>query len=174
MIINKKILLSFLLVMLWCSVIFIMSSMNTNESNDKSKSTINMVIETTIDTTNDLGITDKHPNENQMQQIIENLNKPVRKAAHASEFCVLAILIYLCLKNYNLKTYKIALLSILFSFIYACSDEYHQLFVQGRTGQVIDVVIDTCGAIFGVTIVWLICYIKERPNGKKKKIQILS
>ncbi len=73
-------------------IIFIMSSMDTNESNGSSKQVINNVVEKTFETTNGLGITDKHLNE-KMKQIIENLNKPLRMSAHASEYFIFIILI---------------------------------------------------------------------------------
>ena len=150
-----------------------MSSMNTNESNDKSKSTINKVVEATVETTNDLGITDKHPSENKMKQVIEKLNGPLRKVAHASEFCILGILVYTCLKAFNIKKYKIILFSILLSFIYACTDEFHQSFVQGRTSQFTDVLIDTAGAVIGVLFINFIFYLinkKKHPELKDDKI----
>lgn len=47
-------------------------------------------------------------------------------------------------------------MSILFSFLYACTDELHQIFVPGRSAQFRDVLIDTLGASFGATITYLI------------------
>ncbi len=46
--------------------------------------------------------------------------------------------------------------SVLFCFFYACSDEIHQLFVSARSGRVLDVFIDTCGACLGNGIVLLL------------------
>ena len=48
--------------------------------------------------------------------------------------------------------YKSILLSIGISFLYACSDEIHQLFVPGRSGNILDVLIDTVGASVGVLV----------------------
>ena len=169
MLINKKTILSIILVILWACLIFVMSSMKSNESNNKSKSTINKVVEATVETTNDLGITDKHPSENKMKQVIEKLNGPLRKVAHASEFCILGILVYMCLKAFNIKKYKIILFSILLSFIYACTDEFHQSFVQGRTSQFTDVLIDTAGAVIGVILISFIFYLKDKRHNLKVK-----
>jgi VanZ family protein len=36
------------------------------------------------------------------------------------------------------------------------SDEFHQLFIVGRSGQIKDVFIDTFGAIFVVFIIYLV------------------
>lgn len=48
------------------------------------------------------------------------------------------------------------IMSILLSFLYACTDELHQIFVPGRSAQFRDILIDTLGASFGATITYLI------------------
>ena len=93
-----KTLMSWILVILWAGLIFFMSSMDTNESNGKSKTIINDVVEKSVETTNGLGITDKHPSKNKMDQAIEKLNYPLRKAAHASEYFIFTILIIIAYK----------------------------------------------------------------------------
>ena len=140
---NKTI--SWIIVLIWAIVIFIMSSMNTNESNNSSKHVINNVVEKTVETTNGLGITDKHPTENKMDQVIEKLNYPLRKAAHASEYFIFTILILIALKNSGVKGNKRFIIALVICFIYACTDEYHQTFVNGRTGQFSNTLIDTFG-----------------------------
>lgn len=79
-------------------VIFIMSSMDINESNGKSKTIINGVVGKSVETTNGLGITDKHPSKYKIQQVIEKWNYPLRKVAHASEYFVFTVLILVALK----------------------------------------------------------------------------
>lgn len=141
---NKKI-VSWIFVILWAGLIFFMSSMDTNESNGKSKTIINDVVERSVETTNGLGITDKHPTENKMNQVIEKLNYPLRKAAHASEYFIFTILILIALKNSGVKENKKFIIALVICFVYACTDEYHQTFVNGRTGQFSDTLIDTFG-----------------------------
>lgn len=48
---NKRIIISWLLVLIWTTLIFCMSSMDTNESNTKSKGTLNEIVEKTSETT---------------------------------------------------------------------------------------------------------------------------
>ncbi len=68
----------------------------------------------------------------------------VRKCAHFLEYMILAILYFNVAKLYFDK--KIVIIStIVFVFVYACSDEFHQLFVLGREGAFRDVLIDTFG-----------------------------
>lgn len=164
------------MVLSWMGLIFYLSSMNTNESNTKSKNTINQVIETTVNTTNNIGITDKHPTETKKQVLTELLNKPLRKVAHASVYFVLAILLMytLLITNHNQhkKLLLTMILSILICFLYAITDEYHQTFVKGRTGQFSDVLIDTIGASIASSLAAL-TYVKIRRKRRKnaKKFQ---
>mgnify|MGYP003309055667 FL=1 len=62
------------------------------------------------------------------------------------------------------------LYSIIICFIYACTDEIHQLYVVGRTGQFIDVLIDTIGALLGC----LVFYIGSKIINKNRKRKINS
>ena len=63
--------------------------------------------------------------------------------------------------------YRSYLLSIVVSFVYACSDEFHQLYVVGRTGQFIDIVIDMIGVLFGVLVFYIYeLLVKVRILGK--------
>lgn len=60
-------------------------------------------------------------------------------------------------KKAPLNSVKYALaMSIFLSFLYACTDELHQIFVPGRSAQFRDVLIDTLGASFGAIITYLI------------------
>jgi VanZ family protein len=72
----------------------------------------------------------------------ENITDLVfRKIAHITEFFVLYLLAFNVMRN---KKY-----ALIFSLIYAVSDEYHQTFVQGREGCVRDVLIDSIGIFAG-------------------------
>ena len=57
--------------------------------------------------------------------------------------------------TFNMKMYWRMSLSLLFCFLYACSDEFHQLFIPGRSGQFIDILIDTSGALIMLLIIYL-------------------
>ena len=50
--------------------------------------------------------------------------------------------------------------------VYASSDEIHQIFVSGRSGNIKDVIIDTCGSYLGIFFTYTI-YSKNRKNCKK-------
>ena len=145
--INKRAIISWILVILWAVVIFFMSSMDSNKSNQKSKETIDVVIEKTVDTSNNFGITDKRPSKKQKKETVDELNVPLRKVAHASEYCVFTILIVWALYNSGIKKKRRFIIALIVCFLYACTDEYHQTFVNGRTGQFTDSLIDTSGGV---------------------------
>ncbi len=75
---------------------------------------------------------------------------PVRKGAHLGVYFILGVLIISFYKEFNLARYKMILLALLTAFLYACSDELHQLFIPGRSGQIKDIILDTVGASLGI------------------------
>lgn len=153
---SKKKFVFIILAIIWCIVIFAFSDMPSDESNSKSKGTINKAIEETLEVTNGSGITNKHPSEKRMNIVINKLNGPLRKCMHASVYFVLATLVFWGLKAFGLKGWKISILPIIICFIYAYTDEFHQSFINGRSSEFIDVIIDTIGAVIGIIIVNII------------------
>ncbi|WP_032122939.1 VanZ family protein [Clostridium amazonitimonense] len=85
----------------------------------------------------------------------ELANFIVRKGAHFTEYFILFILTYRVMKYY-FKEEKLLLISFIITVGYACTDEFHQLFVPGRVGAIKDVLIDSSGGLFALLIV-LIC-----------------
>ncbi len=79
----------------------------------------------------------------------------IRKLAHFSEYFILYILTYECFKEYNCP--KLIVVSVLFCVLYASFDEFHQLFVDGRCGQLSDVMIDSSGSIVSCFLWRLVC-----------------
>ena len=153
---NKKIIISWVLVIIWAGFIFFMSSMDANESNGKSKKIISNVVEKSIDITNKLGITDKHPSENEIGQIVNKINYPLRKVAHASEYFILTTFILIALYNSDVKGIKIFIIALVICFLYACTDEYHQTFINGRSGLFSDTLIDTLGGFISCITYFII------------------
>lgn len=76
----------------------------------------------------------------------------VRKTAHFTLYFLLGLLFISFLKEFDLNNKKLILYTILFVFIYACSDEIHQLFIYERSGEILDVLIDTLGGITSSSI----------------------
>lgn len=94
----------------------------------------------------------------------------VRKAAHFCEFALLAFLFNFALLYTTGK--KHIPLGIVLTSLYAASDEFHQLFVPGRSCQASDWLLDTCGgvagAIFFIVIFLIIKYIKVKTERTEK------
>ncbi len=80
---------------------------------------------------------------------IPSLVVPVGKILHLAEYAVLGFLVVP-----KAGSWKAALLVCIF---YAVSDEFHQLFVPGRRGSAVDVLIDSAGASAGIFLAsrWL-------------------
>ncbi|NLM33259.1 MAG: VanZ family protein [Acholeplasmataceae bacterium] len=88
----------------------------------------------------------------------------IRKLAHIFEFFVLSILFYLILQNYFIFSIQ-TLFIFIFSVTIAMIDETIQLFVEGRSGSIVDVGIDTIGIVLGIGICCLGSVIfKKRRN----------
>ena len=98
--------------------------------------------------------------QTKINKIVKKYEVKVRKFAHASEFFVLALLfINLIYQSKGKVKWQYLLVTILFCFLYACTDEFHQRFIVGRTSRFTDVLIDTCGALIAVVGV---CIFKMR------------
>lgn len=138
---KKEIIISWLLLVIWMIFIFIMSSFNGNISSNQSGSIADLIY-------NLFNISDT-----------EKVSLIVRKCAHVSEFFILGILVINLISKYNVK-YSY-LISFIVCVLYASSDEFHQLFVPGRSGQVTDIFIDMIGVVLGLSIFCLIKYFKS-------------
>lgn len=114
--------------------------------------------------------------DNQSDKVIDIINKLLRnidlrdykriefmarKGAHFTLYFILGILITLSIYFLfkRIKIHNACLLGLLFSIIYSITDEYHQLFVSGRSGSMKDVGIDTLGALSGIIVLGIVLYI---------------
>ena len=77
----------------------------------------------------------------------------VRKSAHFLAYAVLGGMFYWVLQGYGLQMHKAIVISLALAAVYAISDEVHQTFIAGRSGEVGDVLIDTLGALAGIGVV---------------------
>lgn len=74
----------------------------------------------------------------------------IRKAAHLFVYMVLGFLVSHALANSGVKGWRRFGLAMVICFLYAVSDEVHQVFIPGRSGQIGDVVIDSVGALLAL------------------------
>lgn len=106
-------------------------------------------------------------NENNRESMIEAVQFPIRKAAHMTEYAILGWIAFAFLGSCGIqgKMHYIAVLG--FNFCYASTDEIHQLFIPGRSGQFKDVCIDTAGTAIGLLLLAILLKIWRRHCAKR-------
>lgn len=137
-----------LLTALWMTVIFGFSSAESKESTKHSSGITENVIKTIA------------PDYEEMPtykstHIQKTVVTAVRKSAHIFSYALLGVLTYLAcgvLVWLPGRIVKPAFISVPFCILYGISDEIHQVYVPGRHGSVVDVVIDTAGILLGTVL----------------------
>jgi len=74
----------------------------------------------------------------------------VRKGAHMTEYALLGILLLYALSANRGDPRKWISSAWVLAVAYAAADEFHQVFVPGRNGSLVDVMIDATGAALGL------------------------
>lgn len=146
--------ISFIVLILWMIVIFSFSSANANKSTGTSDKVITAMIEIKDKITNN-----ETPN-NEKEIIVKNSSFYIRKIAHITEYLILGFLMFNLLKQYSVTNIYYA---ICLSILYSCTDEFHQLFISGRSGSIRDVLIDSIGILIG-TYLYKLLFIKNKEN----------
>lgn len=93
--------------------------------------------------------------ETVMLQIAEYFEHPIRKLAHFGEYAVMGVLLAVIWNQWMKRGKRFYLLIVLWVFVSAVADEFHQYFVPGRYASVADVLLDTCGGVFGMAFLLL-------------------
>lgn len=124
--------------------IFIFSNQNGDESGSTSRGFTEKIIEI-------LKI-DKNLNESEKEKLIEDSQFIIRKLAHFTIYTIAGINIYGFVNTFDaIKKNKIVV-ALLVGVAYAISDEIHQMFSGDRTPAIRDIIIDSCGVLFGICI----------------------
>lgn len=150
------------LVLLWMGIIFKLSSANGEKSTDTSRSSLEMIIT----------LFNKSIDKQKLAEIVIKYDVVLRKFTHFSGYLVGGVLLYFMYfylnKLVNNKVKYIKLYSVVTGSIYAMTDELHQHFVPGRSGEIKDVLLDTSGVITGIIIVWLVISVIQKRKLRKK------
>ena len=95
----------------------------------------------------------------------------IRKYAHMGEYFCLGLSAFLFFSELTRWRGKgrAALLALAWSFLYACSDEVHQLFVPGRAGRLRDVFVDGAGFGAGILLAVLLRWSMEYRQSRKMR-----
>lgn len=91
-----------------------------------------------------------------------DMNVPIRKLAHISEFAILFLLTRLAVHSSEFSTgwdgTRLSVAAYMFTLANALFDEWHQSLVPGRSATLSDATVDMCGAM----IAWLCIYLYLR------------
>ena len=150
---DKTTMLLLILNILWMLVIFIFSSQPGQES-----SQVSGFFKELFDKTVSVFFKGSLPGifaDN--QPLVEHL---VRKLGHITEYMILGILTFSFLKR--LTPGKAVLLALAICILYASSDEFHQIFVNGRGPSYTDVLLDSAAAAVGIIITGLRSYFRQK------------
>lgn len=138
-----------ILPLLWMALIFMLSQQPASISSGQSGVFVEQL---------------RHITPSVDQQLLTFL---VRKGAHIFAYFVLGILTFNALWRVDLSKFKFnspAILSIIVCALYAASDEFHQLFIIGRSGELRDIMIDSCAAMIGVFIISIFVRILQKSK----------
>lgn len=129
---TMKLWISYALVVGWMAVIFVLSSEGHDASSGRSDAIVQAL--------QAMGVSWQ----------VDLLTFLTRKAAHTVAYLMLGVLAFNVVRQYRLSGRMTVAVSVLVVALYAMSDEIHQLFVPGRSGEVRDVLIDSAAGLLGV------------------------
>ena len=149
----------FILMILTCITIFCFSNQNGEASKGVSGRVIRKVIDIFPGT--------KNKSEEEKVEITEQLQLLVRKLAHFSIYTILGITSTGFINTFSIKNKSKIGIAFLIGFIYAISDEIHQMFSFGRSARISDVCVDSCGVAFGIFLTFLVIVVYRKIKEKK-------
>ena len=149
-----------IIAIICCIIIFSFSAVPATASTKQSKGLTYNVIKL---------LNGNKLSERDLEKLTKKINPVIRKIAHFSIYMILAIVTYMFIEELNIKSKsekerlrKNIIYTCIFCIIYAVFDEIHQIYVPGRTGKAIDVIIDTLGSCMGIAVLFLNNFIKIR------------
>ena len=142
---NKKV-IHIVLLVIWMLIIFILSHDQGYQSSSKSDPIAKYIVNIISN------VTGHDYTGSELNNILDKTIKVVRKSGHIIEYLILGVLSLLVCKDYFILDKKHLIYTILLCYLYSISDEIHQVFVNGRSGEFKDTLIDLVGIILGVII----------------------
>lgn len=106
----------------------------------------------------------------EQQELVSGASFIIRKLAHFTIYGILGVLALLSVISYGRLSYILRCSSaLLICAAYAAFDEWHQTFIDGRSGELRDVILDSCGALTFIIIAGTVIYIRncrrKKPSG---------
>lgn len=127
-------------VLAWMLLIFLLSGQVAEDSSRLSSGLTEVIVDT---------IAKVMPNAT---WDLDGFHTFVRKNAHFFAYLILGVLVRFALGRSGVRGRKGIVVAFAVCVLYAISDEIHQLWVPGRSGQVSDVLIDSAGAALGLVL----------------------
>ena len=143
-------------------VVFLNSAKNATQSSELSVSFTEQLFSVFVP---DYGSMD----EASKLSIITEMQFFIRKSAHFLSYFAMGLFCILAYNTYELSLRNKFLFSAATCVAFAISDEIHQLFVPGRSGEIRDVLIDTAGILLAALIVSVIIYLRKLRKEKKNE-----
>lgn len=166
--INIKRIIFVILIILNCIAIFIFSAQNAEKSSKTSGVIVNKVVDTVVNVNKKV----------KKESLKDSITFYVRKLAHFSIYTLLGIWLLNEMNTFKVSTLKRTIICLVFGAIYAVTDEFHQSFVSGRSQEIRDVCIDTCGVLFGCILVLatgkIIDMIKRKLRQSKTNTSVIE
>ena len=162
----KKIYITRIILILMLLGTFYLIFSFSAEDGDTSKTTSERISEFVLNTFTDYK---NMPDGVEKKEILKSVTKIVRKAAHYTIYIVVGMLLMGICYTYKMGDGRRFMISQISGIIYATSDEIHQLFVDGRSGEFRDVLLDSLGVLTGILMVVLIIKIYKEIKLKKNK-----
>lgn len=101
---------------------------------------------------------------------VEEFHTLVRKNAHFIAYLILGVLLVNALGSWGRLERRDLLVSFAIAVFYAATDEFHQLFIEGRSGELRDVLIDSAGAATGIIFCCLFVLLKRSRRSRSSEV----
>lgn len=150
----------FIILTVVCMIaIFFFSSENSSESSATSGRVISFILKLTVSDFKELSVSAR-------KVMIHKAQFIVRKLAHFTIYTTLGFMLSMALGKRKLLSRQ-TLLALTAGAVYAMSDELHQSLIPGRSCELRDVMIDTCGVMTGIIISMIVFMVLRRRERRK-------
>lgn len=126
----------FIVALLWCVIIFIITELPASTGSETKG-----ILASLFGLEGDM---------------LQTANYVMRKGVHLGSYGLMALLFFMGVTRQRF------LRAWLFTTIYACIDEWHQVYVPNRTGAIGDVIIDSIGAFIVLCVIYIVTRIKAK------------
>ena len=156
---DHAIVLTLLLVLSLMIMIFCFSAQQAEESDETSGFFVSLILKILVPDFDSL-------DSEARSELEHKLSFAVRKTAHITEYAALgfALLLHVLTLQHNKKIRFPRFSAFLVGSLYALSDEVHQIFIPGRSGEGKDVLLDSIGVLLGVLILSWFQSLRAKKN----------